>query len=424
MTSTVSYRDLSQLHLFQAGCTLLKLHLVFIFLAYTRDGRTEVFSFVARIMASPPLQPCSRLRAGVLGATGMVGQRIILLLSNHPWFTIHAVGASSRSAGKRFRDMPWRQTHPMPALVSDMLISECTVDAFKECDVVFSGLDANVAGPIELTFRDEGIPVFSNARNHRMHPEIPLVVPSANPTHLALIEQQRISLKQAGKKENGFIVTNANCSTTGLCVVLAALIQAFGSLDWVQVTTLQAASGAGYPGVSSMDLIDNVVPFISGEEDKLAEEPKKILGSLKHDEHNGIYKLELVKDMKVSASCNRVPVTDGHTLCISVKFRSSSPSMQDIADALQAYTSPAAGYKCPSAPEHELIVLGEEDRPQPRLDRDRGDGFTVSVGRIRPCDIGDAKMVALVHNTVLGAAGSTILNAELCIRMGYLNAKP
>ncbi|KAI5464498.1 semialdehyde dehydrogenase [Mariannaea sp. PMI_226] len=361
-------------------------------------------------MAEFPIKKC-----GVLGATGSVGQRFILLLAQHPFLKLHAIGASSRSAGKKYKDaVRWKQASPMGD-VAEMVVRECKAEEFKDCDVVFSGLDSDVAGQIELEFTQAEIPIFSNAKNYRRDPLVPLVVPTVNLSHLDLIPHQQA--KRNLKK--GFLVCNSNCAVIGLVIPFAALQAAFGPISTVSIVTMQAVSGAGYPGVSSMDIIDNVVPFIQGEEDKLETEARKILGSINSDKTAFVEQ----ETLRVSASCNRVPVMDGHTACVSLKFeRQPAPSPEQVKEALRSYQSEALALGCPSAPNPAIKVFDEADRPQPRLDRDLGRGYTVSVGRVREDESGifDLKFVALSHNTVIGAAGSSILNAEAAVLKGYL----
>ncbi|KZV94399.1 aspartate-semialdehyde dehydrogenase [Exidia glandulosa HHB12029] len=317
------------------------------------------------------------LNVGVLGATGTVGQRFLVLLASHPYLRVHAIGASPRSVGLAYpKAVKWKQTTPIPKAYRDLNVSACEPGAFAGCKIIFSGLDADVAGDIELAFRDAGFAVFSNAKNYRRAPL----------DHLAVVRQQQQELKKPG-----FIVTNANCSTTGLVVPLAALERAFGPIDTVLVTTLQAISGAGYPGVPSLDIMDNVVPFIGGEEEKMVWETKKILGSLA-DTSTGF---ALRDEMRVSATCTRVPVIDGHTECVSVRFaRRRAPDIAAVRAALSAYTCDTQTLGCPSAPTQAIEVHDAEDRPQPRLDRESQAGAAVSVGHF----------VLLVNNVCLGAA--------------------
>ncbi|ROT41714.1 aspartate-semialdehyde dehydrogenase [Sodiomyces alkalinus F11] len=352
---------------------------------------------------------------GVLGCTGSVGQRFILLLSQHPSLKLVAVGASSRSAGKKYRDAAkWKQASPIGPF-GDLVVRECKASEFADCDVVFSGLDSDVAGEIESEFLRANIPVFSNAKNHRRDPLVPLVVPTVNLSHFDLIPHQR---KQFGL-DKGFLACNSNCAVIGLVIPFAAIQARFGPVASASVVTLQAVSGAGYPGVPSLDILDNVVPYISGEEDKLETEAQKILGSLNPD----ATAVQEASSLQVSATCTRVPVLDGHTACVSLRFaRRPPPSAEEVKDALRSYVSEAQTLGCPSAPEAAIHVFDEPDRPQPRLDRDLGRGYTVSVGRVREDESGlfDLKFVALSHNTVIGAAGSSILNAEAAILKGYI----
>ena len=340
-----------------------------------------------------------------------MGQRFILLLALHPFLKLHAVGASSRSAGKKYKDaVRWKQNVPMSKELGELAIKDCKPENFADCDVVFSGLDSDVAGDIgepvltleiltlkyhtETAFLEANMAVFSNAKNHRRDPQVPLVVPTVNLSHLDLIPHQR---KHYGLKK-GVLVFNSNCAVIGIVIPFAALQAKFGPVDQVSVVTLQAVSGAGYPGVSSMDIIDNVVPFISGEEDKLETEARKILGSLNHN----ATAFEEQSSLRISAACNRVPVLDGHTACVSLRFaKRPPPSAQQVKQAIKEYTSDAQKLGCPSAPENAIVVFDEDDRPQPRLDRDLQRGYTVSVGRIRVDESGvfDLKFVALSHNS-------------------------
>ncbi|KAI9740955.1 MAG: hypothetical protein M1818_004561 [Claussenomyces sp. TS43310] len=355
-------------------------------------------------------------KCGVLGATGSVGQRFILLLTQHPHFVIHALGASSRSAGKRYKDaVKWKQASPMGKHVEALVVRECKADEFSDCDIIFSGLDADVAGAIEMEFLMAELAVFSNAKNYRRDPLTPLIVPTVNLSHFDVIPHQR---KSHGLTK-GFLVCNSNCAVIGVVIPFAALQKKFGRIDQVSVVTMQAVSGAGYPGVSSMDILDNVVPFISGEEDKLETEAQKILGVV-NEEVTGFRDQS---ELKISAACNRVAVLDGHMACVSLRFvQRPPPSAEQVKEAMRDYVSEVQKLGCPSAPQNALLVMDEPDRPQPRLDRETQRGYAVSVGRIREDESGifDIKFVALSHNTVIGAAGSSILNAEAAVLKGYI----
>jgi len=356
----------------------------------------------------------STISIGVLGATGSVGQRFILLLSKHPMFTLHAVGASARSAGKKYSQATrWKLNHAIPSEARDMVVYECKAANFEDCDVVFSGLDADVAGEIEMEFLKHNLVVFSNAKNYRRDPLVPLIVPLVNINHFDVVSHQRRTYNLS----KGFIITNANCSTTGLVVPLKALQDAFGSISTVVVTTMQAISGGGYPGVPSMDILDNLVPHIGGEEEKIEWETGKILGGVNEDATGFIF----LSTITVSAHCNRVPVMDGHTICVSMKFANSpAPSVDEVKAAFRNYVSEPQKLGCHSAPKQAIYVFEEEDRPQPRLDRDLDGGYAVSVGRVRKDNVFDLKFVTLSHNTVIGAAGSSILNAEAAVIQGLL----
>ncbi|KAI8977894.1 aspartate-semialdehyde dehydrogenase [Pilobolus umbonatus] len=352
-------------------------------------------------------------RVGILGATGTVGQRFILLLSEHPIFTIHALGASSRSAGKAYKDaVKWKQARPIPSKVANLEVKACDAKLFKDCDIVFSGLDADVAGEIETAMLKEDIAVFSNAKNYRRDPTVPLIVPTVNSDHFDLIAHQR----KLNNLKKGFMITNANCSTTGLVVPLKALQDAFGPLSQVIVHTQQAISGAGYPGVPSLDILDNVVPHIGGEEEKMEWEVKKILGGVAANKASFTH----LENTRVSATCTRVPVLDGHLESVSIKFANKAPSVEQVYEVLENYKSEAEKLGCYYAPEKPIVVTRDQDRPQPRLDRENLRGQAVTVGRVRECPVLDIKFILLVHNTILGAAGSSVLNAEIAVAKGLI----
>ncbi|CUS24089.1 LAQU0S13e03026g1_1 [Lachancea quebecensis] len=364
---------------------------------------------------------CAKKAVGVLGATGSVGQRFILLLADHPDFELKFLGASPRSAGKKYIDaVNWKQTELLPEFAKDIVVSECKASAFKDCAVVFSGLDAEYAGPIEKEFKDAGLAVVSNAKNYRRESDVPLVVPIVNPEHLEIVGQKLETAKKAGAAKPGFIVCISNCSTAGLVAPLKPLVDSFGPIDLLTTTTLQAISGAGFsPGVSGIDVLDNIVPYIGGEEDKMEWETKKILAPLSADKST----VSLLSDdeMKVSAQCNRVAVSDGHTECISLRFKNQPPpSLEQVKQSMRDYVCDASKLGCHSAPKQTIHVLEQNDRPQPRLDRNRDNGYGVSVGRVREDPVLDYKMVVLSHNTVIGAAGAGILIAEILLAKNYI----
>jgi len=345
-----------------------------------------------------------RIDVGVLGATGMVGQQFALQLAAHPWFSLTWLAASERSEGRKYRDAaPWRLPVPIPADFADKQVDGCTPGRGPK--VVFSALDASVAGDIEQAFAAAGHIVVSNARNFRMDAVVPLLVPEVNPEHLALTSRQC-----ATRGWKGAIVTNPNCSTVFLAMVLAAL-RDFEPRA-VVVSTMQAVSGAGYPGVASLDILGNVVPFIGGEEEKMESETKKILGRVRSD---GVEP----HSVAISAHTNRVPVINGHTETISVGFGVKPPE-RDVKAALVRFAGKPQEMRLPTAPAKAIEYFEEQNRPQPRLDVDRGAGMTVSVGRLRECKVLDYKLVALGHNTVRGAAGAAVLNAELMHAEGKL----
>jgi aspartate-semialdehyde dehydrogenase len=341
---------------------------------------------------------------GILGATGMVGQRYIQLLANHPWFEIAWLAASDRSSGKSYGEAAkWRLDTPLPERVTRMIVSPAEPEGAPK--IIFASVDAAIAREMEPKFAAAGCAVISNSSAFRMAPNVPLVIPEVNAEHLHLIEEQP-SRKEGG----GYIVTNPNCSTIGLVMALKPIEERFG-IEQIFATTMQAVSGAGYPGVASMDILDNVVPFIGGEEEKMESETLKLLGKL---EGHGVAPLAA----KMTAHCNRVPVVDGHTECVSIKL-GRDVRREDILAAWAEFR-PLAGLDLPFASEQPIEWAEQNDRPQPRLDRNRGNGMTVTVGRLRPCNVLDWKFVLLSHNTVRGAAGATILNAEMLASLGKL----
>jgi aspartate-semialdehyde dehydrogenase len=345
-----------------------------------------------------------RIDVGILGATGTVGQQFIRLLEHHPWFRSAWLGASERSEGRAYADATvWRLPFPRPDDAAQMRVEACVPG--KAPQLVFSGLDASAAAEIEPAFAAAGHIVVSNARSFRMCADVPLLIPEVNGDHLALVEHQR-----RARGWRGAIVTNPNCSTVVLSMVLAALRSY--EIERVMVTTLQAVSGAGYPGVASLDIVGNVVPFISGEEEKMEAETQKILGTL-----NG--HAVAPHRMVVSAQTTRVPVIDGHTEAISIGFAEAPPA-DDLRNSLVRFRGAPQELGLPTAPEAAIVYLDASDRPQPRLDVERGNGMSVSVGRLRRCPILHYKLIALGHNTVRGAAGAAILNAELMAARGLL----
>jgi aspartate-semialdehyde dehydrogenase len=345
-----------------------------------------------------------RIDVGILGATGMVGQQFLRQLEGHPWFRAAWLGASERSEGKTYSQAAnWRLASQLPDSVRDVRVDSCTPGRGPQ--LMFSALDANAAKDIEPAFAKAGHLVISNARSYRMDPLVPLLIPEVNADHLALLPAQR---RERGWR--GAIVTNPNCSTVVLSMALAPLRQ-FG-LRTVMVTTLQAVSGAGYPGVPSLDILGNVVPAISGEEEKIESETQKILGSL---QGNSVTPHAVV----VSAQTTRVPVIDGHTESVSVGL-DSRPSIADVIDALRSFRGRPQELKLPSAPASPVVWTDAADRPQPRLDAERDGGMTVTVGRVRVCPVLGVKFIALGHNTIRGAAGAAVLNGELMQAEGLL----
>jgi aspartate-semialdehyde dehydrogenase len=347
----------------------------------------------------------TRIEVGILGATGMVGQNFINFLEGHPWFDLKWLGASDRSAGKKYKDaMNWNLAGTTPASVASLTVEECKPGNAPR--LLFSSMDASIATEIERAYAQAGHVVVSNSRNHRMERDVPLLVPEINPDHLKLVPGQ-----QQARGWKGKIVTNPNCSTIVLTMGLAPLKQ-FG-IAKIVATTMQAISGAGYPGVPSMDILGNVIPFIGSEEEKMEQETQKILGDF-----TGAIVEPLAA--KVSAHCNRVPVVDGHTVTVSVELE-KKPSESEVLAAWRAWRGEPQRKGLPSAPPCPVIYMHEKDRPQPRRDVERENGMAVFVGRLRKCPVLDYKFVALGHNTVRGAAGAAVLNAEVMKAEGYLD---
>jgi len=350
-----------------------------------------------------------RRKVGILGATGMVGQRFIQLLSNHPWFEIAWLAASDRSAGKTYGEAcRWKLDTPLPKHIAAMTMQPNVPEgtAVELPKIIFAALDADIARELEPKFAAVGCAVISNSSAFRMVADVPLVVPEVNSDHLALIEAQSWR-----KESGGYIVTNPNCSTIGLVLALKPLEERFG-IESLFVTTMQAVSGAGYPGVPSLDILGNVVPFIKNEEEKMQEEVGKLLGRLDGK------RVEML-DAKVSAHCNRVAVEDGHTECVSIKLRTKA-TREEILAAWEEFL-PLQGQHLPTAPSQPVEYDAAADRPQPRLDRMRGNGMAATIGRLRECTLLDWKFVVLSHNTIRGAAGAAVLNAEVLALLGKLD---
>lgn len=345
----------------------------------------------------------TKYRVGILGATGMVGQRFIQLLVDHPQFEVTAVAASDRSQRKVYGDAcTWRIGGEMPSAVRSMPVQPPTPPL--DCDLVFSSLPGEMARETEGSFAAAGYPVISNSSAYRMDEDVPLLIPEVNHEHLGLIKRQ-------GYESGGFIVTNPNCSTIMIALALAPLHASFG-VTAAAAATLQALSGAGYPGVASLDIIDNVLPYIGGEEEKIESETTKILGRFVED------RIELAP-MAVSAQVHRVNVSDGHMAAMRVKL-ARKPELNELREALQSFRSLPQELGLHSAPATPIVVRDEPDRPQPKLDRDAGQGMTITIGRLREDSVLDYRFVALSHNTIRGAAGAAILNAELLLALDYL----
>lgn len=348
-----------------------------------------------------------KLPVAILGATGLVGQRLIQLLDNHPWFEITALAASDNSVGKKYcAAVNWHLPSALPLVVRELIVQPC--EPRFDAALVFSALPSDVAGQIEEDFANAGYLISSNASNHRMDADVPLVISEVNPDHLDLIRVQQARRKSA---KRGAIVCNPNCSTIHLVLALKPLADQFG-LKRVMVTTMQALSGAGYPGVPSLDILDNVIPFIKGEEPKLEVEPLKLLGKL--DDARVVN-----ADFRISAACNRVATRDGHLETVSVEL-GQKVNIDQVRDAMLQFTSIPQALNLPTAPIHPIVMRDEPDRPQPYLDRDVEKGMASVVGRLRECSVLDYKFVVLGHNTIRGAAGGTLLNAELMVARKFI----
>ncbi|OQX29175.1 MAG: aspartate-semialdehyde dehydrogenase [Spirochaeta sp. LUC14_002_19_P3] len=344
-----------------------------------------------------------KIPVGLLGATGTVGQKFIVLLQNHPWFEIKELVASTRSAGHKYADVcSWKQNTPIPDYIAGMTV----IAAGKplESPILLSGIESSAVGMLERDYAKQGHVIISNTSNHRMDSDVPIIIPEVNPDHFKLAKRQDYS---------GAIVTNSNCVVMPMAMALAPLHKHFG-IQWVQLTSMQSISGAGYPGVSAFDIMGNVIPYIDKEEPKVETEGQKILGTLRD---NYIEPADFV----VSAQCNRVPVIDGHTATMSMKFRGSPPTVNEVKSVMREWRGMPQEKNLPSAPPTPLIVMEEDNRPQPLWDLLRAGGMSTCVGRVRECSIGDIKMVVMGHNTIRGAAGASILNAEAYIALGYLD---
>jgi len=348
----------------------------------------------------------AKIPVGILGATGIVGQRFVQMLEHHPWFEVAWLAASDRSEGRSYEEAArWKLPTEIPTDVARMQVSSARPDGAPK--LIFAALDASIAAELEPRFAEAGCAVVSNSSALRMHRDVPLVIPEVNADHIQLIDNQIWR-----KKSGGFVVTNPNCSAIGLVMALAPLEHKFG-LETVMAVTMQAISGAGYPGVASLDILGNVIPYIPKEEEKMEEETRKLLG---HRNGNGIRPATF----GMSAQCNRVAVEDGHTESVSIKLKSRATAEQIIA-AWQEFRSEPQQLKLPNAPPQPVRYLSAPDRPQPRLDADSGAGMTACLGRLRPCGVLDWKFTALSHNTIRGAAGAAVLNAELLKVRGYLS---
>jgi aspartate-semialdehyde dehydrogenase len=366
----------------------------------------------------------NKIPVGILGATGMVGQQYISLLNDHPWFEVCYTAASPRSAGKKFADAVagrWQLVKPYAPHVGGILVEDANdvnraIAAFKkgQCSFVFSALEMSKdeTFALEEKYAAAGLPVISNTSAHRWTNDVPVLIGEVNPDHTDIIPLQK---KNRGW-DRGFIAVKPNCSIQSYMKPIHALTLAGFPTKRIIVTTMQAVSGAGYPGVPSLDMIDNIVPYIGGEEEKSEKEPLKIFGSIE----NGVFKN--AENMKISAHCNRVPVVDGHTACVSLEFADKKPSLEEIKNIWVNYRGLPQEADLPMAPKQPIIYREEDNRPQPRKDRDADKAMAVVIGRLRPCSVFDIRFVALSHNTVRGAAGGGILNAELLKHKGFLNS--
>jgi aspartate-semialdehyde dehydrogenase len=346
-----------------------------------------------------------RLHVAILGATGTVGQKFITLLDGHPYFEITELVASERSAGKTYKEAcSWKQNTPIPEYLADMQVK--SLEEHLNSPILFSGLDSSVAGEAEKTYAERGHVVISNAKNYRMQQNVPLVIPEINPDHFSLI---------ASQEWYGAIITNSNCSTMFLAMALAPIEETFG-VEAVQVSTMQAISGAGYPGVPSYDIVGNVVPYIGGEEEKMEVEAQKILGTLADGK-------VVDANFAVSAQCSRVPVIDGHTETVSLSLRKKA-SVEELRSVMAGFRGIPQELELPSAPAHPILFMEQPDRPQPARDVMLENGMSTLIGRLRPCNVLDYRMVVMGHNTIRGAAGAAVLNAEAMLRLGLFGDEP
>jgi aspartate-semialdehyde dehydrogenase len=358
-----------------------------------------------RVVKSQQTLMTAKIPVGILGATGIVGQRFVQMLEHHPWFEVAWLAASDRSEGRPYAEAArWKLKTQIPANIATMKVSPATTQGAPK--VIFAALDASIAAEMEPRFAEAGCAVVTNSSALRMQKDVPLVIPEVNHEHIKLLECQAWR-----KKSGGFVVTNPNCSAIGLVLALAPLDKAFG-LDTVMAVTMQAVSGAGYPGVASLDILGNVIPYIAKEEEKMEEETRKLLGKLNG---SGI----AMGTFGMSAQCNRVAVEDGHTESVSVKLKKKAKP-EEIVAAWNEFRSLPQEMRLPSAPEQPVVYVTASDRPQPRFDADRGSGMTTTVGRLRPCGVLDWKFTILSHNTIRGAAGAALLNAEVLKVQGYL----
>ncbi|MCD4672756.1 MAG: aspartate-semialdehyde dehydrogenase [Anaerolineaceae bacterium] len=347
----------------------------------------------------------NKIPVAVLGATGIVGQRFVQMLADHPWFEIAALVGSKRSAGRKYGEAAnWVIAGDPPEGIIDMTV--LGLDDVIPGRIAFSALPSSVARETEPVFAEAGFAVCSNASAYRMEADVPVIIPEVNGDHIAMLEDQR---KQRNWK--GLIVTSPNCTTTGMVIAMKPLHAAFG-IERVFATSFQAISGAGYPGVSFLDVNDNLIPYIKGEEDKMENESLLLLGKME----NGI---RVPAEMVISAQANRAPVLHGHTICLSMGFK-NKPSPEEAIEVLKNYRGPEAAWNLPSAPERPVIVRMEPDRPQPRRDRDTENGMVATVGRVRTCPLLDLRLVSVIHNAIRGAAGGSVLNAELLVAGGYI----